>query len=329
LGRPGEDALIARHFAPLSGPGADALRDDAACLRPSPGHDLVVTVDAVAAGIHYFPEDPPGSIARKALGVNCSDLAAKGATPRGFLLSLGLPEDWTEEWLAAFSTGLAEAAEALGCPLLGGDTVRVADGAVITVTALGEVPAGGMVRRTTARPGDRLCVTGTIGDAALGLILRRERDARWARGVALAHRAFLADRYLHPQPRVGLLAALRAHARAAMDVSDGLVGDLAKMMRAGGTTAVVDVPAIPLSPAAAALVGTEPALLDRALTGGDDYEVLFAVPEASLGALLAQADGCGVPVSVIGAVEAGDGPPRFRDADGAERRFARGSFSHF
>ena len=328
-GRPSEDELIARYFAPMAGTGGLALQDDAALLEPTPGHELVLTCDTIVHGVHYLPDDPPASIACKALAVNVSDLVAKGAEPKGFLLSLGLPGDWTEEWLAGFAAGLGEAVTAFGCPLLGGDTVRVAGGAIIGVTAVGEVAAGRMLRRTTARPGDRVCVTGTIGDAAVGLALRRERDASWARGTPLAHRAFLADRYLHPHPRVRLLPALRSHARAAMDVSDGLVGDLAKMMRVSGTTAVVDVPAVPLSPATGALVAAEPALLDLALAGGDDYEVLFTVPEPSLGALLAEADGLGVAVAVIGLVEAGDGPPRFRDADGGERSFARASYSHF
>ena len=328
-GRASEDELIARYFAPVAGAGGLGLRDDAALYTPTPGHDLVLTTDTIVHGVHYLPDDPAASIACKALAVNVSDLVAKGAEPKGFLLGLGLPPDWTEAWLADFASGLAEAVAAFGCPLLGGDTVRVAGGTVIGVTAFGEVPAGRMLRRTTARPGERLCVTGTIGDAALGLALRRQRDASWARGTAFAHRAFLADRYLHPHPRLRLLPTLRAHARAAMDVSDGLVGDLAKMMRAGGTTAVVDIPAVPLSPAAEALVAAEPALLDLALTGGDDYEVLFTVPDASLGALLADADGSGVPVAVIGTVEAGDAPPRFRDRDGAERAFARPSYSHF
>ena len=179
--RASEDALIARYFAPLAGPGADGLRDDAATLTPAPGHDLVLTADAVVAGIHYFPDDPPASIARKALGVNLSDIAAKGAVPRGFLLTLALPDDWTEAWLAEL-LGRARprrAAEA-GCPLLGGDTVRSGGPALIGVSLIGEVPAGAIVRRTTARIGDRICVTGTIGDAALGLRLRLEPDAPWA-----------------------------------------------------------------------------------------------------------------------------------------------------
>ncbi|MET0367509.1 MAG: AIR synthase related protein, partial [Methylobacterium sp.] len=122
--RPSEDGLIARYFAPLAGPGADGMRDDAATLTPSPGCDLVLTTDAIVAGVHYFPDDPPASIARKALGVNLSDIAAKGAVPRGFLLTLALPDDWTEAWLAAFTAGLGEAARQAGCPRLGGHTVR-------------------------------------------------------------------------------------------------------------------------------------------------------------------------------------------------------------
>src|SRR3712207_2888570 len=249
-GRPGEDSLIARFFAPLAGEGALGLKDDAACLTPKPGHDLVLTADALVETVHFLPGDPPGSIARKALGVNVSDLAAKGADPAGFLLSLALPEDWTETWLADFAAGLGEAARDFSCPLLGGDTVKARGALTLSVTAIGQVPAGRMVRRTTAREGDAICVTGTIGDAALGLRLRS--SPAWAESLSADEKAFLADRYLHPRPRHRFAAALRAHARAAMDVSDGLAGDLAKMMRAGGVSAEVEVDRVPLSAAARA-----------------------------------------------------------------------------
>ncbi|MDF9864594.1 thiamine monophosphate kinase [Methylorubrum pseudosasae] len=205
MARAGEEALIARYFAPLSGPGAEGLRDDAASLTPTPGHDLVVTADAIVAGVHYFPDDPPGSISSKVLGVNLSDLAAKGATPRGFLLTLALPDDWTEAWLAGFAEGLGEASRAHGCPLLGGDTVRSGGPALIGVTAFGEVPAGAILRRQAARAGDRLCVSGTIGDAALGLALRLAPDP----ALAPVHRDALLDRYLHPRPRLALAPVLR------------------------------------------------------------------------------------------------------------------------
>lgn len=325
MARAGEDALIARYFAPLSGPGAEGLRDDAASLTPSPGHDLVVTADAVVAGVHYFPDDPPGSIAIKALGVNLSDLAAKGASPRGFLLTLALPDDWTEAWLSAFAEGLGTASRHHACPLLGGDTVRSGGPALIGITALGEVPAGCMVRRQTARAGDRLCVSGSIGDAALGLALRLS-TVTTPDAVALDA---LRDRYLHPRPRLSLAPLLRRHARAAMDVSDGLVGDLTKMLAGTGLTAQIEAARVPLSSAARAVIGGDAGRLTIALTGGDDYEILCAVPPERLAAFLDEADQAGVRATEIGSVEPGEAPPRVLDASGAAMTFTAESFSHF
>jgi thiamine-monophosphate kinase len=328
LPRPTEDELIARYFAPLAGAGGLSLRDDAALLTPSPGHDLVLTTDAVVAGVHYFPDDPASSIACKALGVNLSDLAAKGAEPRGFLLTLALSDDWDEAWLAEFCTGLSEAAALASCPLLGGDTVRAAGATLVGITALGEVPAGTMVRRGAARPGDRILVSGTIGDAALGLKLRQKPAAAWGGTLSFSARTALVDRYLHPQARLALAPALRAHARAAMDVSDGLVGDLAKMMRAADLSAEVEIDAVPLSEAAkAALAAGAP--LDTALTGGDDYEILCAADPAQVPALREAARKAGVSLTEIGTVTEGGAPPVFRASDGEARSFRSGSFSHF
>lgn len=329
LPRPTEDELIARYFAPLAGAGGLSLRDDAALLTPSPGHDLVLTTDAVVAGVHYFPDDPPASIACKALGVNLSDLAAKGAEPRGFLLTLALSDDWDESWLAEFCTGLSEAAALASCPLIGGDTVRAGGPTLLGITALGEVPSGTMVRRSTARIGDRLLVSGSIGDAALGLRLRRKPAAPWGESLSFPVRTALVDRYLHPQARLALASALRAHARAAMDISDGLVGDLAKMMRAADLSAEVEVAAIPLSDAARAALAVNPDLLDIALTGGDDYEILCAADPAEVPALQEAARRAGVPLTAVGTVTEGGAPPVFREADGGARRFRTGSFSHF
>lgn len=325
MARAGEEALIARYFAPLAGPGADGLRDDAASLTPSPGHNLVVTADAVVAGIHYFPDDPPGSIAVKALGVNLSDLAAKGAVPRGFLLTLALPDDWTEDWLAAFAGALGATSRQHGCPLLGGDTVRSGGPALIGVTAFGELPHGTIVRRQAARAGDRLCVSGTIGDAALGLALRLVPDP----GLDAAHGAALRDRYLHPRPRLALAPVLRAQARAAMDVSDGLVGDLTKMLAGTGLTARIEAARVPLSDAARAAIARDSTRFATALTGGDDYEILCAVPPETLPAFLADSARAGVPVAEIGIVEKGEAPPLVVDAAGRTMGFAAGSFSHF
>ncbi|GJE56972.1 MULTISPECIES: thiamine-phosphate kinase [Methylobacterium] len=325
--RAGEEALIARYFAPLAGPGAEELRDDAASLTSTPGHDLVVTADAIVAGVHYFPDDPPTSIARKALGVNLSDLAAKGATPRGFLLTLALPEDWTETWLAGFAEGLGAASRDFGCPLLGGDTVRTNGAAMIAITAFGEVPAGTMVKRQGARPGDRICVSGTIGDAALGLRLHPANRRGWTGPVDAADRAALIERYRHPKPRLMLAPVLRRHVRVAMDVSDGLAGDLAKMLT--GVTARVILADVPLSDAARRVIASDPTLLETALTGGDDYEILCAVPPDARDDFLAGSQAAGVAMTDIGSIEAGEGPPIFLDENGAERAFARASFSHF
>ncbi|MBO1903748.1 thiamine-phosphate kinase [Microvirga sp. 3-52] len=324
--RPSEDSLIARFFAPIAGEGALGLKDDAARLSPRPGHDLVLTVDALVEHVHFLPEDAPGSIARKALGVNVSDLAAKGADPAGFLLSLALPDDWTENWLAEFAAGLGEASREFSCPLLGGDTVKARGPLTLSVTAVGQVPAGRMVLRTTAKPGDVVCVTGTIGDAALGLKLRTA--PAWADGLSREEQGHLADRYLHPRPRHRLAAALRRHASAAMDVSDGLAGDLAKMMRASGVGAVVETDQVPLSGAAAKAVWASPDLVDLALTGGDDYEILCTVPEKNLDSFRKEADRVGITLSVIGRVVSGHDLPVFR-INGLERRYDVGSYQHF
>ncbi|MBM1171363.1 thiamine-phosphate kinase [Microvirga arabica] len=324
--RPSEDSLIARFFAPIAGDGALGLKDDAARLTPKPGHDLVLTTDALVERVHFLPEDAPGSIARKALGVNVSDLAAKGADPAGFLLSLALPDGWTETWLADFAAGLGGASRDFACPLLGGDTVKARGPLTLSVTAVGQVPTGGMVQRTTAQVGDLVCVTGTIGDGALGLKLRS--TPAWSEGLLPGEKAHLADRYLHPQPRHQLAAALRDHASAAMDVSDGLAGDLAKMMRASGVSALVEADRVPLSPAAAKAVQSSPDLLDLALTGGDDYEILCTVPQKSLDSFRQEADSIGIPLSVIGRVVPGSDRPVFR-MNGRERHYDVGSYQHF
>ncbi|HEX2724797.1 MAG TPA: thiamine-phosphate kinase [Beijerinckiaceae bacterium] len=323
-----EDELIARFFAPLAGEGGLALKDDAALLRPREGHELVLTVDGVVAGVHFLPGDPAAAIAHKALAVNMSDLAAKGAEPAGFLLTLALPDDWTEPWLEAFRDGLGDASRAFACPLLGGDTVRSAGPFWISITALGHVPSGGMVRRTSARPGHRICVTGTIGDAALGLAVHRGSADAAILALPGPDKSYLIERYLYPRPRLAVAETLRRHAAAAMDISDGLAGDLAKMMRASGASAEVETACIPLSPAAGAAVAKNPALIDLLVTGGDDYEILCAVPEDRLAGFLAETAALGAPATVIGTVTAGDGLPVFRSPHG-ERRYERGAYQHF
>jgi len=323
----GEDDLIARYFKPLAtDPGALGLTDDAALLKGG-GDDLVVTTDAIVEGVHFLGNDPPDTVAKKALRVNLSDLAAKGATPAGFVLTLAL-RTADENWLALFARGLGDDAAAFACPLLGGDTVSTPGPQMISITAFGRVPKGRMVGRTGARPGDRILVTGTIGDAALGLGLLTGGEVAGALASDPAARDFLVSRYRVPQPRNSFAEAVRDHATAAMDVSDGLAGDLAKMMRAGGTSAVVDADKIPLSPAARAALAAEPSLFDRLVTGGDDYEILAAIPPERLDAFLAASTKAGVATTAIGTVTKGTALPLFRRA-GEERRYERGSYRHF
>jgi len=329
--RPSEDKLIATYFAPLTGPGAFGLRDDAAIVAQTPGQDIVATKDLLTAGVHFFEADPAGAVARKALRVNLSDLAAKGAEPRGFLLGLALPGDWTAEWLAGFAQGLGEDALAYNCPLLGGDTVKNLGPLAISITALGAVPAGKMVLREGVAAGDLLYVTGTIGDAALGLRYRVDaaRDAEWTKWLAQADAAYLAGRYLLPQPRLCLREALRAHAHAAMDISDGLAGDLAKILHLTGMTAEITAADVPLSKAARKVVRHAPSLLETLLTGGDDYELLCAVPPSQSAAFEARAIAAGITVSPIGTAKPGNAPPVLKDTEGRNLVFAQPSFQHF
>jgi thiamine-monophosphate kinase len=324
-----EDELIATIFAPLAGPGGLRLEDDAALLSCAPGEELVLTKDVLVAGVHFFVDDPPDTIARKALRENLSDLAAKSAEPRGFLLGLVLPADWREVWLKDFASGLANDAAHFGIALLGGDTVRTPGPLTVSITALGSVPRGKMVRRGAARPGDHLYVSGTIGDSALGLRLRGISAPDWSAVLAGDAQAFLLERYLLPQPRLGLRAALRAAAHAAMDISDGLAGDLVKMLRASGLTAEIAIGDVPLSPAAEAALAQNPALFETILTGGDDYEILAAVPPAKAAAFEKAAAQAEIPVRRIGVAMAGKNPSIFRDNSGRALNLKSLSYTHF
>jgi thiamine-monophosphate kinase len=326
----GEDRLIARHFRPLAtDPGAFGLADDAAILSPPAGCDLVLKADAIIGGVHFLPDDPPDTIAQKALRVNLSDLAAKGARPLGFLLSLALPKEIGESWLAAFARGLKEDAARYDCPLFGGDTDRTPGPIMVSISAFGAVPHGAMIRRSGARPGDRVVVTGTIGDAVLGLKLRRDPAAAVRLGLDAAMRDRLIARYRVPEPRNAVAEIFRRYVSGGMDVSDGLAGDFAKLCRASGVDAVLDAARVPLSEAARRAVAAEPALLERLLTGGDDYEIVATVAAGNLGALIAEAAAAGVAVTEIGRVKAGEGRAEFLGTDGRPLAFAHPSFSHF
>lgn len=322
-----EDRLIGRFFKPLaSHPGALALSDDAACLTPPAGHDLVLTADVVVAGVHFFATDPAETIGKKALRVNLSDLAAKGAAPVGALMTISLPGRADEAWMEKFARGLGEDCAAYGCPLFGGDTSKTPGPLSISITAIGQVPAGGMVRRAGARPGDLVVVSGTIGDAALGL--RALRNGAMLGGLYHYQTDELIRRYRIPEPRSALAPLLRAYASAAMDVSDGLAGDLGKLAQSSGLAASIEVAKVPLSNPAYDALQTVPALLQDVLTGGDDYEVLAAIPEARFPEFAEAAGAAGVPVSAIGRFSAGEGI-RVVGLDGKELSFAKTAYSHF
>jgi thiamine-monophosphate kinase len=326
-----EERLIARHFRPLAThPGALGLVDDAAAIAVPAGHDLVLTADGVIAGVHFFPDDPPETVARKALRINLSDLAAKGARPLGFLLSIALTrKHLADDWLKRFTRALGADAKKFDCPLLGGDTDRTPGLVSVNIAAFGVVPRGTMLRRDRARAGDRIVVTGTIGDAALGVILRRDLTLARRWGLDSAMREHLLRRYLVPQPRNVLAPALRRAAHGAMDISDGLAGDLAKMCRASRLDAEVDVARVPLSRAARTALAADPGLIEPILTGGDDYELLASVPARKVETLRKAARAFGVAITDIGGFVAGSGKARFVDARGRARKFARPSYSHF
>ncbi len=326
----GEDRLIATYFRPIAThPGAFGLTDDCAAIAPPPGCDLVLKTDGVIGGVHFFVDDPPDAVARKALRINLSDLAAKGAAPLGFLLSIGLPAGLPPDWLRRFAEGLREDAAHYRCPLLGGDTDRSPGAITVYISALGTLPHGTMVRRAGAREGDLVVATGTIGDAALGLVLRQDPTAaaRWRLDDAM--RTHLLDRYLLPQPRTAVAEALRRHASAALDVSDGLAGDLGKLCRVSAVGAAVAVEKVPLSPAARQVLASDPAAIETILTGGDDFEVVAAVPAADVDELRAEAAEAGVALTEIGVVVAGPHEARFVTADGHALAFKRPSYSHF
>lgn len=325
----GEERLIGRFFRPLAKhPGALGLLDDAAAVTPPAGCDLVLKTDAIVGGVHFFADDPAETVAKKALRVNLSDLAAKGAEPLGFLLALALPAETGDDWLTGFARGLAADAETYACPLFGGDTDRTPGPITVSIAAFGHLPQGTMVRRAGAKPGDLVVVTGTIGDAALGLKLRREPNHPAFAKLDGAARAHLADRYLLPRPRLALARAIREHASASIDVSDGLAGDFMKLAAVSGVGACIEAKRVPFSAAARGVLAEEPEFLATALAGGDDYEIAAAVPENRFETLQAAGRTVGIEVTAIGRIETGQGLSVL-GFDGQPMSLKQASFSHF
>ncbi len=324
----GEDALIQEFLAPLAAgaPGAYGLLDDCASLTPPPGMDLVLKTDPVRAGIHFFADDDPADIAWKALAVNVSDMAAKGARPLVYMLAMSFPEPPSRRWLEGFASGLAEAQATFGCHLTGGDTDRAPGPLGIGVTIIGTVPIGRMVRRAGAQAGDGMFVTGTIGCSALGLAIRggSAPDRHLSRPEATS----LVARYLRPTPRLELTDALLGFANAAMDVSDGLIKDARRLCRASGVAGTLRLADVPLGDIARRLVSTEPSLLIDLVTAGDDYEILCTIPPVHEAAFMAAAAVAGVAVTRIGDVASGSGLS-ILGQNGAPLTLDRSGWDHF
>ena len=327
----GEAAIIQGFLEPLSRswPGAFGLLDDCAVVAPAPGHELVVKTDPVRQGVHFFADDAPADIAWKAVAVNVSDLAAKAARPVAYMLALSLPDAPTRTWMAEFAEGLRAAQEAFGCVLIGGDTDQMDGPLSAAVTVFGEVPSGRMVRRATPAVGDALLVSGTLGDAALGLRLRQGEAID---GLRDEDRAAALARYLRPRPRLGLRVALRTWAHAAMDVSDGLGKDLGRMCHAGGLAAEVELARLPLSAALIAGTSDDMALRKRLVSSGDDYEVLCAVAPSDVDQFVAVCAAAGETVTNIGRFIAANGAaptPILLDESGNTTPWGQAGYDHF
>jgi thiamine-monophosphate kinase len=320
----GEFDRIARFFAPLAGPGGLELKDDAALVACTPGRALVITTDAMIEGVHYLSCDPPDLVAKKLLRVNLSDLAAMGARPLSYLLTTALPVARDDAWLARFAAGLGEDQQRFGVVLLGGDSVATTGPAPLSLTALGEIAAGGEVRRSGARPGDRVWVSGTIGDAALGLEVLRGLHTE----LPTAERTMLAARFQLPEPRTALGPRLAGLAHAMCDVSDGLLADLGHICEASGCAATVMLTSVPLSAAARRVVGADAERAARLATAGAGYELLWTAPPEAAAALMAIATELALPITEIGAIDAGAGV-RLIGADGREMPVAAPGYRHF
>lgn len=320
----GEFERIRRFFAPLAAPGGLGLLDDAALVDCRAGRQLVVTADAIIEGVHFLPDDPAETVARKLLRVNLSDLAAMGARPLHYLMTTALPAARGADWIAAFAKGLEEDQRRFQVSLLGGDSVATPGPAALSLTAIGEVPTGMGVKRSGGVAGDLVWVSGTIGDASLGLGVLRGAYPQ----LAPECRAALVSRFRIPEPRVELGPRLVGLANAMIDVSDGLLGDLGHICETSHVAARLELEALPLSPAARAVVDRQADLRASLAVGGDDYELLFTAPPSASAAITELSAELGLPITLIGVVEPGEGV-RLVDADGRTVPVADAGYRHF
>jgi thiamine-monophosphate kinase len=319
-----EFELIERHFRrEIRDPAVRiGIGDDAAVVTPAPGMELAFSVDMLVEGRHFLADVDPAALGHKTLAVNLSDMAAMGATPRWALLAGALPDN-DERWLAEFARGLFALAQRFGVTLIGGDTTRGPRN--LCVTIVGELPPGAAITRSGAKAGDDVYVSGTLGDAALALAALTGKTR-----IAAAALAPLRQRLERPEPRVALGERLRGVATAALDLSDGLTGDLAHILDASGLGADLELARIPRSPMLAQRLAAEERELALAcvLAGGDDYELCFTAPSSARERVAAVADALALPLTRIGSVTAARGL-RVRDADGAALALLPAAYDHF
>jgi thiamine-monophosphate kinase len=318
--------MIAKLLSPLAAndPGAFGLTDDAAIVKVPADQELVVTKDMLVEGVHFLRDDPPDLLARKALRVNLSDLAAKGATPRNYFLGLSLAPWIGDDWLTQFAAGLAEDQKRFAVSLSGGDTTSTPGPLTLSITALGTVPAGRMIRRRGARPRDAVFVTGSIGDAGAGLAILKGEGV----GLPDLSRAALISRYQLPEPRVALGWQLLGLASSALDISDGLLADLGHIAKLSEVRIALDAAKVPLSTATQALWGQGQETVLRAATSGDDYEIAFTAPMSARSRLEELSRASGVAISEIGRVDAGSGV-QLLDDKGKPIAVPRAGYTHF
>ncbi len=320
-----EFGLIRTYFSPLASgfPGSLNLSDDAALIDVPAGKQLVITKDTINEGVHFLGTEEPALIAKKLLRVNLSDLAGKGATPLCYLLAASLPQEIDEQWIAAFAEGLKQDQQAFAIHLAGGDTTKTLGMLSLSLTALGLVDTGKILKRSGAQIGDDVYVSGTVGDSALGLMsLNGELNPNFERDDELEQRYFL------PQPRVELGQKLAGIAHASMDSSDGLVQDLGHICATSGVGATIELPLVPLSRSALELVSRYPKLWERIITGGDDYELLFTAPASAGTAITKLAATLNLPITRIGSVTKGSGVIVL-DAKGQPMSLEKTGYKHF
>lgn len=323
--RVGEFELIDRYFAPLARTfrGAGGLESDNAFLPADARYDTAVKTDTIVSGVHFLADETPERVAAKALRVCLSDLSAGGAVPFVYQLSLALPTGWREGWVRGFARGLAADQRRYGIVLCGGDTVVTPGPLTVTITAFGRVPRGRGLGRTGALIGDDLWASGTIGDAALGLLVARGK----LKGLGLRDRRLLEERYRLPRPRTALGVRLIGIARAAADVSDGLLADAAHVAAASRLAVHVERDLVPLSSAARRVLAVEPALWPTVLGGGDDYELVIAASPSRARALINAARLANVALTRIGRFAGGRGVRL--TAAGHAVAIARAGYVHF